>query len=108
MQSDSYFYHFLHVSSFGEQMWGENYTECWDAVCHAAELVCMYSIVYRISMSVLSHCGQLMFPSLSLYMHSVCLKKPLNLKYKNTKHVKFYYEGFFLRDTLGKPYAMIC
>lgn len=33
-----YIYHFNKVLSFNKYVWGANYTECWDKVCHAGEL----------------------------------------------------------------------
>jgi len=38
LQSNIYMYHFDHVSSFNDNGWGVNYTECDDVVCHASEL----------------------------------------------------------------------
>lgn len=38
MQWPSFFYHFNRISSFNVPFWGTNSSECWGAVCHAAEL----------------------------------------------------------------------
>jgi acetylcholinesterase/cholinesterase len=37
-QNPSWFYHFDHISSFNVPFWGPAYSECYTAVCHAAEL----------------------------------------------------------------------
>ena len=40
--SNLFMYHFNHVSSFNEAAWNKNYSECWNVVCHAAELIYVY------------------------------------------------------------------
>ena len=37
-KEDAWFYHFDHVSSFSDNLWGENYTFCDTKVCHGSEL----------------------------------------------------------------------
>eukprot|EP01084_Bolivina_argentea_P286122 490782_1 len=38
-----YLYHFNHASSFNEQMWEANMTECWNkSVCHGEELIFVF------------------------------------------------------------------
>lgn len=38
MTAPTYVGHYDHIMSFGPQVWGPNFTECYDKVCHGADL----------------------------------------------------------------------
>jgi carboxylesterase type B len=41
-QSPVYYYRYDHVMSFSPTMWGPNFTCCWNAVCHGADLTAIF------------------------------------------------------------------